>query len=58
MTLKTAIATLSDELGPFDTDELRIIEDVLARVASANFHDGWADGYADALDDTDPEGLY
>jgi hypothetical protein len=55
MTLKTAIATLSDELGPFDTDELRIIEDVLGRVATDNYNTGWAEGYAQSLEDTDPE---
>lgn len=55
MSIKETLRLLSDELGPFDRDEFRILEDALTKAQTNGYNDGWAAGYAEALADEETE---
>ena len=49
MTLEEAISVLTLELGPFDADGSKILEDTLTKLASNQWSEGYAEGTLDSM---------
>lgn len=56
MTLEDAIAVLTNELGPLDKDEVKILTDTLESLHTEGYNDGWGEGYAEGVESTCSEG--
>jgi hypothetical protein len=51
MTLEDAIEALTIELGLIDVDDEAILKDILIQLHTSSYSEGWADGYAKALEE-------
>jgi hypothetical protein len=53
VTLDIAMTDIREELEWLSPDEVEILENILTRLSTSSYHDGWAAGYAEALEISD-----